>query len=411
MIYIIIFERVLAIISFILTFILLYQLILAPLAFKKPKTPKKTAPQNRFALVVSARNEKAVIGHLLDSLNSLDYPRELYDVFVIADNCTDNTAEIAADKGAIVYVRDDRTLIGKGYALNWFYNIFRQKHISDYDASGIFDADNLVDPSFLRVMNDYLASGEVAVMGYRDSKNPYDNWISGCTSMVWWNLTRFYHIPREKLGLSALAGGTGYVFRTSVIENGWNTGSICEDTEFSMQLMAKKMRLAFAYNAKFYDEQPTDMTTSLRQRYRWAVGSMQCAGSCSKPLLKSVLRGNFPTGLDGFLFLMTTPVFGIQIIFSLLRLFLIFFQPEAVWAEQLSSYLFFAAAGGAACLVHGIILLVFERKPLRKMVKTLLMYPVFLLSAGVINIIVLFYRNPVWHPIQHKKSVSLSKIA
>ena len=143
----------------------------------RKKEKKILTPQKTFAVIVAAHNESAVIGQLVDNLKMLDYPKELYDIFVIADNCTDNTAQIARDCGAIVHERFNDKERGKGFAMEWmFARLFEMKR--KYDAVAIFDADNLVDKRFLLEMNNRLCKGDKLVQGYLDAKNPYDTWVS-----------------------------------------------------------------------------------------------------------------------------------------------------------------------------------------------------------------------------------------
>lgn len=159
--------------------------------------------------VVCARNEERVIRALLLSLLNQDYPRELIDIYVIADNCTDNTVNIARSLGVNVYERFNPTHLGKGYALEWFFaQILSQKPYA-YDAFCVFDADNIVDAGFFRAMNHKLCCGEEIVQGYRDMKNPIDNWISISYSFHYWSNNLLYHLPRYNLGLSPLINGTG----------------------------------------------------------------------------------------------------------------------------------------------------------------------------------------------------------
>ena len=396
--------------SLFLLLIPLYQFAFVPLSFGKPGKLAKALGHMRFAIVVSARNEERVIGYLLDSLNGQNYPRDKFTVFVIADNCTDNTYSVAQEHGALTFERRDHANIGKGFALTWFFKIFNLNYRTQYDAVVIFDADNLVAPDYLSVMNDYLSSGESAVMGYRDSKNPYDNWVSGGTSMMWWSMSRFYHMPRARLGLSSLAGGTGYCFKSELVENGWNTGSLCEDTEFSMQLMTRGERLAFAREAVFFDEQPTDIRTSFRQRYRWAVGTYQCVFSCSQKLLLSVFDRGGLLAADGLMFLLLTPLVGFSTLTTLLQFLMIFNEPFKYWGNSLESFASTALIGVAMCIIQGVLLLKLEHKPLRPMLGALVMYPLFLYVTVIINLIVIFYRNPQWHPIKHKRAISLDQL-
>lgn len=107
--------------------------------------------QKTFAMIVCAHNEEQVIGQLVENLHLLNYSDQLYDIFVVADNCKDNTAQIARQAGAIVYERFNDNEKGKGFAMDWmFQRLFEMER--QYDAVCVFDADNLVHPNFLREM-------------------------------------------------------------------------------------------------------------------------------------------------------------------------------------------------------------------------------------------------------------------
>ena len=116
---------------------------------------KETENKHKYGICIAARNEDKVIKNLLESINNQDYPKELLDIYVIADNCTDNTAKIAREAGAIVYERFDETKKTKGYAMQWFLNQ-KVKENADYDAFCVFDADNIVTSSFFENMNNGL---------------------------------------------------------------------------------------------------------------------------------------------------------------------------------------------------------------------------------------------------------------
>ena len=155
-----------------------YQIVVSFCSLIKLKDKKMIINKNhKFMAIVPAHNEEAVIKNLVESLVNQDYPKELYDIYVIADNCTDSTAEIAEKAGALVYKRFDPEHKTKGYALNWFLKQ-KIKENADYDAFCVFDADNIVDKSFLQNMNKKLCQGEEIVQGYRDIKNPTDSWIT-----------------------------------------------------------------------------------------------------------------------------------------------------------------------------------------------------------------------------------------
>ena len=133
----------------IVTIYWLYQLVVSLCSLVKLKDkPIIEDKQNRFMAIIPAHNEEKVVGNLIASLKRQNYPKELYDIYVIADNCTDNTAKVAKEAGAIVYERFDEEHKTKGYALNWFLKQKIEEN-APYDAFCIFDADNIVDENFI----------------------------------------------------------------------------------------------------------------------------------------------------------------------------------------------------------------------------------------------------------------------
>ena len=186
-----------------------YFFVIALFSLKKPNEYPHAAPQTRFAVLVAARNEEAVIGGLVESLLAQNYPQELFDVIVVPNNCTDGTGTAAGRAGATVL---DCTVptSSKGEVLDFALNrIFRWK--KSYDAVCVFDADNLVHPDFLQRMNDAWQAGARVAQAYRDSKNPTDTPISGCYSIYYWMVNRFYSQARSNLGLSAIINGSGFM--------------------------------------------------------------------------------------------------------------------------------------------------------------------------------------------------------
>ena len=236
----------------------IYNLIIAFCALIKLKEkPLKTNKKHKFMMVIPAHDEEIVIKNLIESIKAIDYDDKLYDIYVIADNCTDKTAQIAKECGAKVYERHDETKKTKGYALNWFLGKILEEGY-DYDAFCVFDADNVVDPNFLNAMNKKLCQGETVVQGYKDIKNPTDSWISSGYALFYWTQHKFYHLARYNAGLSPLMNGTGFMVKFDVIKDtGWNTKTLTEDVEFSLINIAKGNKLGWAIDAIVYDEQPT----------------------------------------------------------------------------------------------------------------------------------------------------------
>ena len=210
-----------------------YYLVTALMSWRKPMDYGRHPASTRFAILVAARNEELVIGNLINSLLAQDYPRELYDIWVIPNNCTDHTAQAARDFGANV-MECTVPVKCKGDVMRFAYRQLRDK---GYDAFCVFDADNVADPQFLREMNNAYRAGARAAQGYRDSKNPFDSAISGCYSIYYWMMDRFHNQGKAGLGMSAMLGGTGFMVSAAAFDKmgGWCTQSISEDLEMSAQ--------------------------------------------------------------------------------------------------------------------------------------------------------------------------------
>lgn len=171
--------------------IMMYYFVLSFFGLHRKAEKKNYIPKNKFALIIAAHNEEIVIGKLIESLLNQDYPRELFDVFVIADNCTDNTAKVARQYGVNVYERFNKVEKGKGVALEWMFNkLFKMQ--KKYDAVAIFDADNIVSKNWCKEINSKMQEGYKVVQGYIDSKNPNDSWITSSYSIAFWTQNRMY---------------------------------------------------------------------------------------------------------------------------------------------------------------------------------------------------------------------------
>lgn len=263
-----------------------YYFVLSFFGLYKKREQKSYGEKNRFALVVAAHNEEVVIGKLIESLKNQNYPKDKFDIFVVADNCTDNTADIAKSKGAHVYERFNKINKGKGFALEWlFEKLFAlEKH---YDVIGIFDADNLVTKDWCKEMDSKLEEGYNVVQGYIDSKNPNDTWISFAYSFAFWSQNRMYQLARRNLGLSNQLGGTGFAIKTSVIkEFGFGATCLAEDLELTCKLILNNQKVGWCHDAVIYDEKPLTMKQSWIQRRRWMQGFSDVASRYFFKLLK-----------------------------------------------------------------------------------------------------------------------------
>lgn len=255
-----------------------------------------------FALVVAAHNEEMVIENMVESLKNLNYPKESYDIFVIADNCTDSTARLAREKGALVFERFDEKR-GKGYALEWMFNqIFEMD--KKYDVISIFDADNIVSHSFLTETNKQLNLGYKVVQGYIDSKNPFDSWISAAYSISFWCINKLFQKARYNLNLSCQLCGTGFTVNTDLLkEIGWGATCLTEDIEFTMKLSLNNIKVGWANDAIVYDEKPLTLSQSWKQRIRWMQGHADVASRFFFPLIKQAIKEKSFSKLDCAIYL------------------------------------------------------------------------------------------------------------
>ncbi len=395
----------------VITIYWVYQLIISVCSLIKVKEkPFVEDKDHRFMMIIPAHNEEKVVGNLVASLRELDYNKSLYDIYVIADNCTDKTAQIAKDAGAIVYERFDEKRKTKGFALQWF---LQQKIDEDapYDAFCIFDADNIVDKNFLKAMNKKLNQGEDVVQGYRDIKNPSDSWVTAGYAIFYWTMNRFYHLARYNLGLSPLINGTGFMVKFDVVKpEGWQTKTLTEDIEFSLKRIIAGKKLGWATDAIVYDEQPVGFKQSWSQRSRWTVGHIQCLHEYTKPLAVAVAENKTVMNFDGLLYMLgSIPMFVLTLLLLVLNI-VIFFTDGMSVSELLWNAVRYVVPTFFLPILTGIMVMLIDKKPMKHMVKGLILYPLFLGSWLLINFKCLFKRNTKWEKIEHNVSKSIEEM-
>lgn len=351
-----------------------------------------------------------VVANLIESLKNQTYDKNLYDIYVIADNCTDKTAEVARKAGAIVYERFDNAHKTKGYALQWF---LKQKiaENADYDAFFVFDADNIVDKNFIKNMNKKLCQGEEVVQGYRDIKNPTDNWITAGYALFYWTMHRMYHLARYNIGLSPLLNGTGFMVKFDVVKpNGWETQTLTEDIEFSLKQIIQGRKLGWATDAIVYDEQPTSFKQSWSQRSRWTVGHMQCLKTYTGQLYKAVKEHKTLMNFDGLLYIAgTTPI--LVVTFGLILINCIMYVSKAMttwlFIVNILNYLIPTLLFP---IFTALFVMVLEKKPIKPMIKGLLCYPAFMGTWVIINLKCLFKRETTWEKIDHVRDIKIAEV-
>ena len=388
-----------------------YQMVVSLCALVKLKDkPYLTNKKHKFMAIIPAHNEEKVVGNLIESLKQQNYPKELYDIYVIADNCTDSTAKVAKEAGAIVCERFDPDHKTKGYALQWFLKQKIEEN-ADYDAFFVFDADNIVDKNFIVNMNKKLCQGEDVVQGYRDIKNPTDNWITAGYALFYWTMHRLYHLARYNIGLSPLLNGTGFMVRFDVVKpNGWETETLTEDIEFSLKRIIQGKKLGWATDAIVYDEQPTSFKQSWSQRSRWTVGHMQCIKRYTVELFNSVRKHKTLMNFDGFLYIVgTTPMLVITMLLLIVNCLM-------YAGNAMSNFDFFINILNYLVptlilpIAIALLVLILEKKPIKPMIKGLLCYPLFMGTWIVINIKCLFKRETSWQKIDHVRDIKILEV-
>jgi len=394
----------------IITIFWLYQIIISVTSLIRLKDKPLIKNKNhKFMAIIPAHNESSVVANLIESLKKQDYDKKLLDIYVIADNCTDNTAEIARNAGAIVYERFDETKKTKGFAMQWFLDQ-KLNDGSDYDAFCVFDADNIVMPDFITQMNKKLCQGEEVVQGYRDIKNPTDSWVASGYAIFYWTMNRFYHLARYNIGLSPLINGTGFMVKMDVVrKDGWNTKTLTEDIEFSLKNIAKGRKLGWAVDAKVYDEQPIGFKQSWSQRSRWTVGHLQCVKYYTVDLLKGIAKNKTLMNFDGFLYIMGIPM--MLITFLLLAVnSLIYVVGDMTGFDLILNYGKYLFATFLLPIATAVLIMLLDRRPIKPMIKGLIAYPLFLGSWILINIKCLIKPNVKWEKIHHVRDVKINEV-
>lgn len=383
--------KVLTILSTVLSLVAVYAGVIALFTFKKRKPYPKAAPKTRFLVLIPARNEESVIAHLIDALRKQNYPRELFDIVVAANSCTDRTAEIARAAGVSVFECEGR-ITCKGDVLHQAIERFLPEK---YDAFAFFDADNLPDPEFLAAMNDALCAGERVCKCRLKAGNAFDSWVAGnygiYHAMMEWVFSR----PHAAAGFSSNLVGTGYVVHREVFEKlgGWNTKSMCEDSEFGAICASIGVRVAWVYEALSYDEQVTGFWTSMRQRLRWCSGMIEAAHY----RLPSLLKRDVPKRGVALDFAMTFILAHTQPIATVLMILALPWYPGWMFLTMACS----AGLSAIGIMLFSMLMCKLGGYPIGKMKLAILLSPIFMASWAPLQILALVKPVKRWSPIAH----------
>ena len=335
-----------------------------------------------FACIICARNEERVIARPIASILASHYPEELREVIVIADNCSDRTASIAASFPGVRVMEKTIPSMGKGDVLAWGIDLVRD---GKHDAIAIFDSDNEVDPEWFNRMDAAFRSGAHVATGHRMSSNPFVNLITGWYTLYWNLMNELSNRVRSNLRLSAMLTGTGFCFKKSVLpKEGWRTRTFVEDLEFAFFRNLDGYRVSYVPDAVFYDEQPTSVRPMFRQLNRWATGGLQILCYYFWTWLKALCRCPSLRLFDSFA-IVSLGVFG--------SLLLLLNVAMLNWRFGVS---FVVLAWTSAILSTAL-----SRYRIRSLLAPVVTFPLFLviLSCSVIYSIVRPQRR--WKPILH----------
>ena len=403
------------------TILLAYRTLFIIIGFFGRARKYPECPENKkYAVIIAARNEEVVIGNLIKSIKNQTYNQENITIFIVADNCTDKTAEIARSLGAIVYERFDKEHVSKGFAIEFLIdNINRDYGVLSFDYFCIFDADNLLKNDFFHQINNALVSKNYdACTSFRNIKNFDSNVISASYGIHFYRNTLIGHRPRSILNLTTNATGTGYAIKSSFFVNGWHYTNLTEDAEFSIRTIAQDMIIGYCEAAEIYDEQPTSLKVAFKQRIRWDKGRLICfIKHCHRLITRLFTKKNrffgkydmymyfFPYNLVSFFLPLSIQIF--TLVYSLANTGT--YDPT-IFLKYLAGFLI---GGYVGSILLGLLVVIKERKKIHskwyRMILYLILWPWFDIVSLPITLIAIV--KPVkWKPIIHKDTTSIEDI-
>ena len=390
-----------------------YQFLYVIVSLMKKDKPHQETKAHRFAVLIAARNEETVINHLIDSINTQTYDQGEVTVFVVADNCTDQTAACARKMGAIVYERFDQTKIGKGHAMEFLLNQM-EKDYAPFDGYFVFDADNVLDQNYILEMNKTFSDGYDIITSYRNSKNYGDNWISSGYAIWFLWESEFLNRGRMLLGTSCAVSGTGFFFSRRIIEKygGWKFFLLTEDIQFTVDNVLSGEKIGYCRQAMLYDEQPVKFQQSFRQRMRWAKGFFQVFHRYGLDLFKGSLQRN-TSCYDMLMVIM--PAIILTLVTLIFNGSMILFGDYTTYQDDLIMMMM------GRMILNMYFMLVFiatvtiatQWKNIHttsfKKLAYIFTFPFFMFTYIPITIVA-FFKKVEWQPIEHSRAKTLAEI-
>ena len=413
--------------------------------FSYKKYPK-TDVINKYGLIIPARNEEKVVGNLIESIHKSDYPQDKLHIFVIAHNCTDNTAEVARRlqkegfANISVYEYNNPNECTMGYAFRHLFSCIEKDYgTQSFDGFFIFNADNIVEKNYFTKMNDAFEyyDHQYVVTSFRNSKNFGSNIMSGLYGMYFALGCVCEFRGRNVCGCSTRIAGCGYVISSKVVENGWPYVTLTEDWEFSADQILDSNKIRYCDEAIFYDEQPTTFKVMWRQRVRWSRGHLLVLYSRVKDLLKALFSPKTKHRMSTFDIAMNCLPFCLVLGFiGILQYILLAFAPcfgidynTVLFGNQANEWWYNLLLGDGALwglarstigtyfgmLALAIIVFIVCRKrifhvSLGKKILVSLVWPLFLMIQFPIDFVAMCSRNLGWKVIPHDDKTTINTL-
>ena len=391
-----------------------YQVVyaLVPLFAKAPA--RREPGMRRYAVLIAARNEEAVIARLIESIKDQDYPSELVSIFVVADNCTDSTAECARRAGAEVFERFDKVRAGKGYALSFLLARVHAEYGKEFDGYFVFDADNLLDRRYIGEMDRAFGPDCQIVTSCRNSKNYGDSWVSAGNALRFLYDSELLNRPRMLLGTACTVGGTGFLVGREALmrAGGWRFFLMSEDTEFTVSSVLAGEKIGYCPSAVFYDEQPVSFAQSWRQRRRWVRGYIQVFAKYGARALASLRNGGFAC-YD--VCMSNLPAMLLSLVSA--ACYVLAAAASLLLGEPLRPILMLALGSSAGSYLGALSVAVYititkwrmiHAGALKKIIY-IFTFPIFMLTYVPISVSALFGAAE-WRPIEHRAACSLREV-
>jgi len=377
--------------------------------------------QHTYAFFIAAHNEEAVIANLVKSIKDQDYPSELIDVFVVADACTDNTAQAAREAGAIVYERNDLSRKGKSWVMDYGFDRILREYPGKHEAFFIFDADNLLSRDYVTIMNDAFDQGYLALTSYRNSKNFGSSWISSAYAIWFIREARYLNNARMICHTSCAVSGSGYLVSAKLIEGmkGWDFHTLTEDIQFSTFCAIHGVRIGYA-PAEFFDEQPVTLKASIKQRMRWTKGFYQVLFTYGRHMFKSI--GKFHRFAAYDMLMVVGPAMLLTLMCLLVNVTFIavgslshgFLATDAEIEMAIGSIIMMLAYMYGTFFVMGLSTTITEWKHIHcpqkwRIFTNLFTFPLFMFTYVPLTVAALFLKVD-WVPTPHDVSVTLDEV-